>query len=66
MLSVLVVQQMWIEELVVVCRASLLGTKGEERTGYVRRDHTSQACDALKLLQKTWLQLCEAFKKKEN
>lgn len=66
MLSVLVVQQMWVEELVVACRTSLLGTRGEERTGYVRRGDASQACDALKLQQNAWLQQCETFKKKEN
>lgn len=48
MLSVLVLQQMWVKELVVVCRARLRGTRGEERIGYVRHGDASHACNALK------------------
>ena len=51
------------ERVGVLCRARLRGTKREERNGYVHRGETLQVYDALKLEQKMWAQLCEAFKK---
>ncbi len=47
-------------------QGKIVMTKGEERIGYARCGEVSQACDALKLEQKTCLQLCEAFRIKKS